>query len=121
MLKIHETIGPSGEAVSTYLGIANGVLALVREGGSFALPRGAVEAVMTRFGAPLEASERLAPVASLELGGGGLLRHVRHLARFDVIARDYLVYESPGSEPLCALATTVAGALEHLARAAQSR
>jgi hypothetical protein len=34
-----------------------------------------------------------------------------------VIARDYLVLDLPGQEPLCALAVTVAGALVHLARA----
>ena len=53
--------------------------------------------------------------------GMDVLRHVRHLAIYDVIARDYLVYEAPHREPMCALATIVAGALGHLGRAANVR
>jgi hypothetical protein len=46
-----------------------------------------------------------------------VLRHVRHLAGYDVIARDYLVHDrGDGTEPLCAMATRVAAALAHLAR-----
>jgi hypothetical protein len=45
---------------------------------------------------------------------------VRHLAGYDVIGRDYIVYEEPQSEALCALAATVAAALLHLGRAAAS-
>jgi hypothetical protein len=77
--------------------------------------------VLDRFGAPVEPSESLIAVGALPLWEGHTLRHVRHLARYDVIARDYLVYESPGGEPRCALATTVAGALAHLARATAPR
>jgi hypothetical protein len=57
----------------------------------------------------------------LDLGDGRVLRHIRHLGRYDVIARDYLTYSVPTQEPLCALATTVAGALAHLGRAAAER
>lgn len=85
---------------------------------SLSLPPQALEAVMSRFGLPLEPGEHLSPVAELDLGDGRRLRHARHLARHDVIAKDYLVYEAPLREPSCALATTVAGALVHLGRAA---
>lgn len=91
---------------------------MILDDGERTLPEGALDAVMQKFGAPLEANQKLGEVATLDLGGGRSLRHVRHLARYDVIARDWLVYERPGAEPLCAMATTVAGALEHLARAA---
>jgi hypothetical protein len=123
MLKVHETTtesAQSGESglASVFLRFEDGVLALVSDEGAFPLPDGALEAVMTRYGAPLETAEPLIAVDVLDLGDGRGLRHVRHLARYDVIARDYLVYEGRGREPLCALATTVAGALAHLGRAA---
>ncbi|MBX3187741.1 MAG: hypothetical protein KF819_12025 [Labilithrix sp.] len=116
-MKIHETTTPAGELVPVVLDRREGVLEL--DGAP--LPPGAIEAVMKRFGAPIEPSERarLDDVEALDLGDGRRLRRARHLARFDVIARDYLVYEAPGEEPLCAMATAVAGALQHLARAAR--
>jgi hypothetical protein len=116
VLKIHESTDASGELAPILLARDGDALAIVSHGVTRVLPQGALEAVMQRFGAPLEPSERLTTIDTLAFGDGRSLRHVRHLARFDVIARDYVVYETPGGEPLCALATTVAGALEHLAR-----
>jgi hypothetical protein len=118
MLKIHETTTTSGGLSSVFLRLEGGVLAIVSNEGTFELAEGALDAVMARFGSPLEPAERVAEIATLELGDGRALRHVRHLARGDVIARDYVVYDLPGQEPRCALATTVAGALAHLGRAA---
>ena len=60
-------------------------------------------------------------IATLRLAEGESLRHLRHLAGYDVIARDYLVYEHPNGEALCALAATVAAALLHLGRAERVR
>ena len=83
------------------------------------LPSGAVEAVMERFGGAL--ADDVHPAESgLPLGGGASLHTLRHLARYDVIARDYVVLVRPGRESLVQLSTTVAGALRHLARAAAS-
>jgi hypothetical protein len=121
VLKIHETVSSAGDVTAVFLRRAAGVLELVDDGGALALPPQAVGAVMRRFGAPLDLTEPLTVVASLELEGGNVLRHVRHRARYDVIARDYLVLEAPDREPLCGLATAVAGALAHLGRAARSR
>jgi hypothetical protein len=121
VLKIHETTRTDGSLAPTALFVEDGVVGLQSDEGVFALPDGALEAVMARFGKPLEPSEQLIPVAVLDLGDGRRLRHVRHLAAWDVIARDWLVLEIAGEEPLCALATTVAGALGHLARAAAER
>ena len=117
-MKIHEITQADGSLSAVSVRMEEGVLALVTDRGSFALPPGALDAVMARFGTPIEPGVRFVEIASLDLGGEGRLRHVRHLARFDVIAKDWLVYERPGSEPVCALATTVAGAFDHLARAA---
>jgi hypothetical protein len=116
MLKIHETIAASGEPATVHLAVDDRGLTIVTDGAELALADVALDAVMLRFGAPLEPEEPIAEVARLDLGGGRALRHVRHLGRYDVIARDYLVYDVPGREPLCALATTVAGALVHLGR-----
>lgn len=118
MLKIDETFAPGGEPTTVFLRLDEGALVFVADDGVFPLPARALDVVMTRFGLPLEPVEHLTPVGRLELEAGRTLRHVRHLGPYDVIARDYLVYEVGGSEPVCALAITVAGALGHLARAA---
>ena len=117
MLKVHETTTSSGTLSAVFLRCERGVLHIVAGDGTFELPDGALDAVMERFGGPLDPDSQVGHVATLDLGRGGTLRHVRHLARYDVIARDYLVYHRANREPLCALATTVAGALDHLARA----
>jgi hypothetical protein len=139
MLKIHETTGADGALVPVYLKVEDGALWVVvgaigaaqsagaigaaQSAGApdladaYAVGTVALEAVMKRFGAPLEPAEPITTVAALDLGDGRAVRHVRHLGRYDVIARDFLVYDAPGREPLCALATTVSGALVHLGRA----
>lgn len=120
-LKIHETTAGDGSLTETFL-VANedGSLAIVSsaEGApTRKLPYGSLEAVMKRYGAELDVREKLVEVAALTLDDGRRVRHVRHLGFYDVIARDYLVYElGDGSSPLFAMAITVAGALEHLAR-----
>lgn len=118
MLKIHESFDPNGELVPVHLRCEQGILELVLADGVFPLPSEALCAVMRRFGAPIDPSAVKSEVARLELPDDGRIRHVRHLAGYDVIARDYLVYEPSEGEPLCALAATVAAALTHLGRAA---
>jgi hypothetical protein len=117
-MKIHETTKADGSLAATRLAIVDGDLVVEADDGSFVVPEGALPRVMARYGAPIEDGTTLTDVDSLDLGAGARLRHVRHLARFDVIAKDWLVYEGDGAEPICALAHTVAGALVHLARAA---
>ncbi len=124
-LKIHETTAADGTLVSVFLVRCDAGMLAVVDGteGDLPLPKGAVAAVMARFGAPLDPEEesRLIAVASLDLGEQRTLRHVRHLAHWDVIARDYLVYDDGQTESVCALATTVAGALQHLGGSARGR
>ena len=117
MLKIHETITATGKPSFVHLKVAGGALMIDLDDETFPLGPGALEAVMARFGAPLEPSEPLIDVGTLDLGGGRAVRHVRHLARYDVIARDFVVYDLPGRDSLCALAVTVSAALAHLGRA----
>ena len=52
------------------------------------------------------------------IGTSLLASRLKRLETSGIIAKDWLVYERDGEEPLCALANTVAGALAHLARAA---
>jgi hypothetical protein len=120
MLKIHEALTAAAGLSKVFLRFKGGVLAIVGDEGTYVLPDGALASVMARFGAPLDPAERVALVATLELGNGCSLCHVRHLAPYDVIARDYLVYHSPDREALCALATTVTAALVHLGQAADA-
>jgi len=122
MLKIRELTDATGALAALFLRLTNdGALELARGEVAVALPGRALEAVMVRYGAPFDPEAAISVEGTLPLGDGRTLRHVRHLAGYDVIARDYLVYDAPGAEPLCAMATTVARALEHLADVAQHR
>ena len=122
MFKIHEFSSLAGELSAVSLRVLDGQLEIISDDGAWPLPEAAVRAVVARFGAPFDEHARITTVAYFRLPGGAELSHVRHLAGYDVIARDYIVYRS--SEPqtegaLCALARTVAAALLHLGRAGQ--
>jgi hypothetical protein len=124
MLKIHELTTESGALEGVYLRPSaddDGMVELVEPGRSVRLPADALDKVMARYGAPFDTEAEVAVIAELDLGRGRRLRQVRHLAGYDVIARDYLVLDTPKAESLCALGTTVAGALQFLARAASER
>ena len=121
MFTIHEFSSRSGQLSSVYLRSADSALEIVAEDGTWPLPDGVLAAVFKRYGAPFDPEARSSLIANLQLGDGECVRHVRHLAGYDVIARDYLVYEQPKGEALCALAATVAAALLHLARAQAAR
>lgn len=117
MLKIHELTNDAGQLEGVYLRVVDGqTLEIVDGAGASPLPLLALEKVLVRFGAPFDGEARITIVAELELRPGQCLRHVRHLAGYDVVARDYLVLDSGTGEPLCAPGATVAGALQHLAR-----
>jgi len=112
-MKIHETTTQDGSLAPIELVQDDDGLALRTGAELLPLPSGVLGAVMRRMGLELDPDAELVEVAQMQTDDG-VLRHVRHLATYDVIARDFLVL---GEQ--CALATTVAGALEHLARAAQ--
>jgi len=116
-ITIHETAGDAGTLVRTRLVQADDGLALRVGEDLLPLPDGALEAVMKRYGKPLEAREADMMVDErLELGDGSALVRFRFMRRYDVIARDYLVLYLPEGEPLCEMATSIAAALDHLAR-----
>jgi hypothetical protein len=121
MLKVREFTDATGALSAVFLAHREGALEIGDGRDATALPAGALAAVMSRYGAPSDPEAPVSVVETLALGEGQTLRHVRHLAGYDVIARDYLVYEAVAAEPLCALATTVARALEHLAAVVRGR
>jgi hypothetical protein len=114
---IHESARPDGTLSRIFLRENDGVLFLVDDAGEHALPEGALDAVMRRYAKPLE-SPMTNVVDTLALSNGIKLSRFRFLATYDVIARDYIAYETPENEPIAELATGVSAALSHLARAA---
>jgi hypothetical protein len=119
-MKIHEVTAPDGGLSGIYLRLdsnAPETLEIVDAGGALPVPEGALEKVLARYGAPFDPEARIIVVAELALGPGKRLRHVQHLAGYDVVMRDYLVLDAEGGEPLCAPGATVAAALQHLASA----
>jgi len=116
-ITIHETTDDAGARVRTRLAQVEGGPALRIGEELLPLPDGALEAVMKRYGKPLDAQAGDMMVDErLELGDGRALVRFRFMRRYDVIARDYLVlYEAEG-DPLCEMATSIAAALDHLAR-----
>lgn len=124
MLKIHEMTDASGELSGIYLDydVDSKSLVLVDAQARWSLPFVALERVLSRYGAPFDPEAHVTRVASLDLGDGKRLQHVRHLAGYDVVERDYVVLElGDDSEPQCAHGATVAPALQHLARALAAR
>ena len=109
-----------GKLECTHLCRERGALGVCVDGGPvLPLPEGALEHVMHRYGRPL-AEDVSADGPAMDLGGGRALSRLRFRPRYDVIARDYLVLEEPGQEPLAELAIAVTAALVHLAKAPSS-
>lgn len=116
-ITIHETTDASGAPVRTRLSREDGALSLAVGTELLPLPDGALEAVMKRYGKPLDAPESEMMVDErLELDAGCALVRFRFMRRYDVIARDYLVLYRRDEEPLCEMATSITAALDHLAR-----
>jgi hypothetical protein len=116
-ITIYETAGDAGSLVRTSLAVEEDGLSLRVGDQLLPLPDGALDAVMKRYGKPLDAREGDMMVDErLDLGDGRSLVRFRFMRRYDVIARDYLVLYEPDAEPLCEMATSIAAALDHLAR-----
>lgn len=118
MLRIHEVLRDDGGSEETHLS-TEGESVRVHVGGQLlgTLPVEAICLVMKRYGRPLADGIDLDGPA-LPLAGGRTLHMLRHRARYDVIARDFLVMSAPDEESLADLATSITAALVHLARAA---
>jgi hypothetical protein len=113
-LLIHESATSDGLVERTWLELGDGALFLRIDDS----PRGKVElsileAVMHRYARPL--ADGVAAVGpTLELPGDRALCLFRHRARYDLIARDFLVYSAPRQETIAELAASVTAALVYL-------
>jgi hypothetical protein len=115
-LVIHERILADGGSERTWLDLEGGQLVLgVDDATAACVDLSVLEAVMKRYGKPIAGDVELSGPA-LELGGGRTLSMLRHRARYDVIAKDFLVYRVPGDEPLAELSASVSAALTYLVR-----
>jgi hypothetical protein len=113
-MRIGERTLQDGSIAPVTLAVADGTLSL-RLGQELLgeLPLEAIFIVMDRYAKPLDATVPV-PEAELALGEGASLSMLRHLARYDVIARDWLVLSRPEREPVAELAVSILAALEHL-------
>ena len=114
-LLLDERILADGRIARCWAAVAGAGLVLSDEvAGAGALPVGAVDRVMCRYGRPLETAVALGGDA-LDLGGGRRLSRLHYHAPVDATGRDYLVWERPGEAPLAVLATHATAALRYLA------
>ncbi len=114
-LLLHERTMPDGSREKTWLELSDGSLVLRVDARAPAqIPVAFLEAVMKRYGKPLADDVELSG-PRLELEGGRSVCVLRHRARYDVIARDFLVYTAPGQDSLAELAASVTAALSYLA------
>jgi len=119
-LCIDETIDDAGAPARTWLARDGDDLVLARDGAAdVCIPEDVLVGVVVRYAKPL-ADEVAVEGASLPLPSGARLTLLRHLARYDVIARDWLVLERPGEEPIAELATAIAAPLRRLASLASA-
>jgi hypothetical protein len=121
-LTIHESTNDAGVRETVEVSAEDGALIVFVAGVRTVLPMLVLERVMERYGKPLEDGILLDGPGSarVDLGGGSVLHRIRHRGFYDVIARDFVVWTSPGREPLAELATGVSAALAHFARAAET-
>lgn len=114
MLLLDERILADGTHARSFARLVGDRVQIVDDDGTNGeLSVAALDRVMTRYGRPLD-PEIGRDGESLALPGGYTLRRLRHHAPVDATGRDYLVWERPGSEPLCVVATMVTAALRYL-------
>lgn len=111
---IDEHIRPDGELVRTHLeGVGDDRVRLVADDGVRGeLSAAALEKVMGRYGKPLDPDIAVTG-DSIALGPVKVVL-LRYRAPVDVQARDWLVWQAPGAEPIAALSNGVAAALRYL-------
>jgi len=114
-LLLHERTLPDGGLEKTWLEVEHGSLFFHVDGAEKTeVPLPILDSVMQRYGKPL-ADDVPLDGPRLEFGGRAL-SVLRYRPRYDVIARDYLVYANGEQAPLAELATAITGALAYLLR-----
>ena len=114
-LLLHERTLPDGALEKTWLEVDEGSLFFHVEGSpKTEVPLAVLDGVMQRYGRPLADD---VPLEGPRLDvAGRALSVLRYRPRYDVIARDYLVYAAGEQTPVAELATAVTGALAYLLR-----
>ena len=114
-LLLHERTLPEGALEKTWLEAEHGALFFHVEGiTKTEVPLAMLDTVMRRYGKPLADDVPVGgPCLEIE---GRTLSVLRYRPRYDVIARDYLVYRAGEQSPIAELATAVTGALAYLLR-----
>ena len=115
---VHEWVSATGALERLEVGIRDGALVVRVAAEEALLPLAVLERIMQRYGKPLDESVALEG-PSVDVGEAGVLRRIRHRGFYDVIARDFIVWQAPGGEPLAELATAVSAALVHFVEAAR--
>jgi hypothetical protein len=120
-LTIAEHIDDAGRSITTALSVEDEGCVSLHVGGERVadLTPEVVVRVMARYARELECPLADAGAPRLDLGDGRALRMLRHRARYDVIARDFLVLERAGAPAIAELSTAIAAALRHLVEAAR--
>src|SRR5262245_58789890 len=112
-LLLHERTLPDGAIEKTWLEVERGALFFHVEGvAKTEVSVAILDGVMRRYGRPL-ADDIDAEGPRLEVAGRALSL-LRYRPRYDVIARDYLVYAKGQDTPTAELATAITGALAYL-------
>jgi hypothetical protein len=119
MLTIHEWHNDAGVRETVEVGAEDGALLVRVAGVGVLLPMNVLERVMERYGKPLADGVPLEG-PHVDLGDGATLYRIRHKSFYDVIARDFLVWTSPGRDSLAELATAISAALVHFAEVAHT-
>jgi hypothetical protein len=112
-LLLHERTLPDGALEKTWLEVEHGSLFLRVEGAAKTeVPPAILDGVMQRYGRPL-ADDVPVDGPRLEVAGRSL-SVLRYRPRYDVIARDYLVYARGDETPIAELATAIMAPLAYL-------
>lgn len=116
MLLIDERILADGTHAKTHADAAGDRIVIRDDDGTHGeLSVVALDRVMVRYGKPLDPdAARAVGDEHLAFTGGYRLRRLRFHAAVDATGRDYLVWERPGDEPLCVIATMATAALRYL-------
>ncbi len=115
-LTLFERLDAEGVVLRTELQVRDGSLVLHEPGEpERVLPEGVIEAVFARYG---KVSAQQPEGMTLILPDGARLVRFDYLPRYEVLPKTYLALIPPAGEPVVELATAIAAALGHLARAA---
>jgi len=114
---IYETLSADGVSRAVHLDVGPAGLELRIDAMRAAVPARIIVALMHRYGRAVEDGVDTQGGDELRLDASTVLRRFRFRAGVDVLGRDYLALVEGDDEPIVAMATTIAGALEHLANA----